>query len=435
MITVQLNNNPVQIAPEGKTLLQVLRDDLHLNGAKLGCGEGECGACTVLVNGRPVCSCLQAVETLEGATIITVEALAQTAHGSEICSALARAGGVQCGFCTPGIVMAWAGRHPSDTPDDALEGNLCRCTGYVKIRKALEQTGSFRLGEDPVAGKPLLSLQEGLALLAQDSELVPIAGGTDLVVRAGHNLGALRLFPLERLDAPKLHQIFWEGRNLVIGALMRWQDILHDPVIAHAVPILRDVAYGVGSPQVRNAATIGGNVATASPAGDGLPALVALQARVRLIHRDGTREMPVAQFIKGVGRTQRKVGEVIAGFIIPEKCLGQPQKFTKVGPRKAQAISKLSLATVSVPDDPAGISFVFGAVGPVPMTCPEAHERLSSGVRDESQLRSVAELAMNEITPIDDMRSTAAYRRRVAGNLLMRDFREIFASVSYKCDE
>lgn len=427
MITFQLNGTPVQIADQGRTLLQVLRDDLHLSGAKLGCGEGECGACTVLMNGRPVCSCLVAAEALEGAAVTTIEALAETPDGSEICSALARTGGVQCGFCTPGIVIAWAGRHPDDTPDDALEGNLCRCTGYVKIRSALEQTGRLPSSKGVISGKVDLSLKDALAYLAENPDLIPLAGGTDIVVRVAHDLQSLRLFPLARLDAPELHQVFREGDTLVIGALMRWQDILHDPVIAQTVPILRDVAYGVGSPQIRNVATIGGNVATASPAGDSLPALVALQARVRLIHRNGTREMPVAEFITGVGRTKRKTGELIAGFIIPAKCLGQPQKFTKVGPRKAQAISKLSLATVKVPDDPAGISFAFGAVGPIPMTCPKAHHALASWVWDEDHLRSATELAMSEITPIDDMRSTASYRRRVAGNLLMRHCRELLA--------
>lgn len=426
MITFQLNGATVQIADQGRTLLQVLRDDLHLRGAKLGCGEGECGACTVLVNERPVCSCLVATETLEGAAVTTIEALAQTPDGSEICSALARTGGVQCGFCTPGIVMAWAGRHPDDTPDDALEGNLCRCTGYVKIRSALEQADSLPPNKATISDKADLSLKDALACLAENPDLIPVAGGTDLVVRAGHNLASLRLFPLARLNAPELHRIFREGDTLVIGALMRWQDILHHPVIAQTVPILRDVAYGVGSPQIRNAATIGGNVATASPAGDSLPALVALQARIRLIHRDSTREMPVAEFITGPGRTRRKSGELIAGFIIPAKCMGQPQKFTKVGPRKAQAISKLSLATVKVPDDPAGISFAFGAVGPIPMTCLKAHHALASRVWDKDHLRSAVELAMSEITPIDDMRSTASYRKHVAANLLMRHCRELF---------
>lgn len=434
MITFQLNGVPVQIVHEGKTLLQVLRDDLHLTGAKHGCGEGECGACTVMVDGRPVCSCLVAAETLQGATVTTIEALARTRDGAEICSALARTGGVQCGFCTPGIVMAWAGRHRDDAPDDALEGNLCRCTGYVKIRAALEQVTCLPPHRGTVSAKADLSLQDGLARLAQDPELVPIAGGTDLVVRAGHDLGSHRLFSLERLDAPELHQVFWEDGNLVIGALMRWQDILHNPVIARFVPILSDVAHGVGSPQVRNAATIGGNVATASPAGDGLPALVALQARIRLIHRDGCREMPLAAFITGAGRTQRRAGELIAGFVIPAKCLDQPQLFTKVGPRRAQAISKLSLATVRVPDDPAGISFAFGAVGPVPMTCPKAHASLASGARDKAHLNAVTALAMSEITPIDDMRSTAAYRRRVAGNLLMRHCRVLFSPAAGRGD-
>ena len=105
MITFQLNGKPVQIAHAGKTLLQVLRDDFHLTGAKLGCGEGECGACTVLVDGRPVCSCLQAAETLQGAAITTIEALAQTPEGSEICSALARKGGVQRGNLTEGLYI------------------------------------------------------------------------------------------------------------------------------------------------------------------------------------------------------------------------------------------------------------------------------------------------------------------------------------------
>lgn len=296
----------------------------------------------------------------------------------------------------------------------------------MKIRSALEQTGCFSKNTETDPARANLSLKDGLARLADNPELIPIAGGTDLVVRAGPALGSLRLFPLERLNVPELHQVRREKGNLVIGALMRWQDILHDPVIARLVPILRDVAYGVGSPQVRNAATLGGNVATASPAGDSLPALAALQARVLLLHRDGSRELPVTEFLTGAGRTQRNTGELIAALIIPEKCLGQKQKFTKVGPRRAQAISKLSLASVLLPDDPAGISFAFGAVGPVPATCPRAHESLASGRRDEKHMKSAAELAMSEITPIDDMRSTAAYRRQVAGNLLLRHCRELF---------
>ncbi|AHI24736.1 hypothetical protein BGC31_07300 [Komagataeibacter xylinus] len=163
-------------------------------------------------------------------------------------------------------------------------------------------------------------------------------------------------------------------------------------------------------------------------------ALVALEARARLIHYDGRREMPVAAFIMGAGRTQRRAGELIACFVIPAKCLGQPQAFTKVGPRRVQAISKLSLATVRVPDDPAGISFAFGAVGPVPMTCPQAHHSLASGAQDKAHLNSVAELAMSEIMPIDDMRSTAAYRRRVTGNLLMRHGWAFFSHATCRGD-
>lgn len=424
MTMLTVNGQRHRVADAGhRTLLDVLRDDLRLKGAKLGCGEGECGACTVQVDGRAVCSCLQLAAAAAGREVTTVEAFCETGHGAAIAEALVTAGAVQCGFCTPGFVMAAAGNCGPKRQghlEAALEGNLCRCTGYAKIRRALSQLAFVALPATPLR-RGDLSLEAAVTTLAKDPELVPIAGGTDLLVSCEHDLGGRQFFDLNRIGDPAMSEIRETAGGLSIGALVTWSRIAADAKVAAHVPMLAMVARTIGGAQIRNAGTIGGNLATASPAGDGLPALSALDATVVVAGARGRRMLPVDRFLLGAGTTDLEPGELIVSIWIRRADRNVFQYFRKVGPRRAQAISKVSLAVVGErgQEVPRGLTISFGAVGPVPMRCRRTAELLMSGPLTP-ELRKRAEMMVkSEIAPIDDHRSTREYRNRVAAGLLM----------------
>lgn len=407
------------------TLLEALRNDFGLTGTKLACGEGECGACTVLVDGRPICACLQLASSVEGRDVRTAEYLNETELGHQVVDALVNAGAVQCGFCTPGILVSAVAHLRSDTPkrlEAALEGNLCRCTGYIKIREALASVREQpdRLGE--ATGPRDSSLSQALAQLAKQPDLVPISGGTDLLVKYEHDLDRMRFLDLTKLDDPGLRSISHSEGELKIGALVTWNDLLRSEVIVREMPLLAATSREIASEQIRNMGTIGGNIVTASPAGDGLVALNALGAEVVIRHQDYQRTVPLEEFVTGPGKTSLRPGELITmiRIALPSRGSDMRQFFRKVGPRKAQSISKVSLGLISKSERGtiSELRFCFGAVGPKPMLCPETTRFLVGREATRETLERARELLMTEISPIDDHRSTAAYRREVAARLL-----------------
>lgn len=424
MTILHVNGSLHQIADGNRTLLEVLRGDLGLKGAKLGCGEGECGACTVLLDGKPTCSCLILATTTEGRHIHTIEQVADTAIGREVIDALTAAGAVQCGFCTPGIVVAATGQLLSGLPrglDAALEGNLCRCTGYAKIRQALESVAPTH--ETGHCGREWrnIPLIHALERLACEPDLIPIAGGTDLLVRHEHDIANRRFLEISRIEDPDLRSIRLTAGNVVIGGLATWSDILNNALVVEYLPLLAEVATNVASEQIRNMGTLAGNLVTASPAGDGIVALNSLDARLEISHRSRSRTVAVGDFVVGPGRTMLEPGELITGISIPTfSDRNYRQFFRKVGPRRAQAISKVSLGLVirserKVIDD---LRICFGAVGPKPMTCPETTNFLVGKRIDDHNLRLAGQMLMREISPINDYRSSEQYRREVAKRLL-----------------
>ena len=421
MTTLTVNGREHEIVPAGRTLLEILRDDLGLKGAKLGCGEGECGACTVLLDGQAVCACLLTADQAEGRTVLTVEAVAKTALGREITQALTETGAVQCGFCTPGFVMAATAHFSTSRQEDldtALEGNLCRCTGYTKIRQALAGVPPHR-GRKP---KPVsrISLETAIAGLADDPDLIPIAGGTDLLVKWEHKLDEQRFLDLTRVGDEELNGISPESAGISIGALVTWSRILTDRRVAKTVPILAAVARELGGTQIRNAATIGGNLVTASPAGDSLPALCALHARLNIVSSKGRRTLTANDFLVGPGQTTLEKGELVTSIFIPEDRFGLTQSFRKVGPRRAQSIAKLSLALIGKKHGGrwTDLSMAFGAVGPVPMRCPDTTALLVGSELSPDLYPEVARTLKREIAPITDHRSTREYRHKIAGRIL-----------------
>jgi CO/xanthine dehydrogenase FAD-binding subunit len=251
------------------------------------------------------------------------------------------------------------------------------------------------------------SLADALKMLRDDGPLVPLAGCTDLYVSL--NFGTLkesRFLDLWRLE--RLRTIEIRGELLSIGALATHSDLIRSPVVQRRLPMLAAASREIGGVQIQNRGTIGGNVANASPAGDTLPVLAAADAVVVLASAGGTRRVPFNGFYTGYRQTVRRADELIVALEVP--AVRGRQCFRKVGTRAAQAISKVVLATV-VGDAPR---VALGSVAPIVIraTRTEAVLRAGSSI-DEAQATLI-----DEISPIDDIRSTAEYRRRVAANLL-----------------
>jgi CO/xanthine dehydrogenase FAD-binding subunit len=267
-----------------------------------------------------------------------------------------------------------------------------------------------------VSGLSLLqpkSLAEALRLLRDEGPLVPIAGCTDVYV--GLHFGtvpARRFLDLHALD--DLRGIRRLGEALVIGALATYTDLIRSPLVRRRLPILVEASRQVGSPQIQNRGTLGGNIANASPAGDTLPVLAVAEAMVVLVRADGERRVPFGSFYTGYRGTVMLPDELIAAVEVPR--VEGRQWFRKVGTRAAQAISKVVVAAVRAPHP----RIALGSVAPTVVRVPRTEALLADG-------GSVAEaqaVLMDEIAPIDDLRSTAAYRRRVSANLLAQFWSE-----------
>ncbi|PYR04548.1 MAG: hypothetical protein DMF99_31295 [Acidobacteria bacterium] len=259
------------------------------------------------------------------------------------------------------------------------------------------------------------SLEDALAMLRDEPTLTPLAGCTDLYVAL--NFGTLkdtRFLDLWRLD--RLRKIELRGGALSIGALATFTDLIRSTLVRKRLPMLAAAAREVGGVQIQNRGTIGGNVANASPAGDTLPVLAAADAVVVLQQAGGIRRVPFDGFYTGYRQTVRRPGELIVGIEIPP--VRGRQFFRKVGTRAAQAISKIVMAGILGPATGSGRTarIALGSVAPTVVRVPRTEAALASGASIEAVQRTL----MEEIAPIDDLRSTAEYRRRVAANLLAR---------------
>ena len=312
-------------APPMKRLLDVLREDLHLTGTKEGCGEGECGSCSVRMNGELVNSCLVPVLQAEGADIQTVEGLALDGELHPLQKAFLEHGGAQCGICTPGMLMAAAqllaqNPHPGIVEiREALAGNLCRCTGFIRIFESVaaavapenagrppnQQTARCAIHarrrlmrgnsatHDLVAPGELGAVLELLA--AEPGVWTPIAGGTELMVAfAAGRLTAPKLVNLWGI--PDLRAIEVTQQSIVIGAAATFLDLRRHAVIASDLPLLAKAASWIGSVANQGRATLGGNLVNGSPAADSSPALLAYDAEIEFISVRGRRRVPYSEF-------------------------------------------------------------------------------------------------------------------------------------------
>ncbi|HEY7510990.1 MAG TPA: FAD binding domain-containing protein [Vicinamibacteria bacterium] len=438
-VAFTLNRRPVSLrVPSDRRLLDVLREDLRLTGAKEGCGKGECGACTVLLDGQPVDSCLVMACQADGAALETIEGLGEGGRLDPVQDAFVEEGGVQCGICIPGMVLAARAlldrdpRPDEDAIREGLAGNLCRCTGYVKIFAAVTraaQAGARRPaapgspGASPASHRPR-SLEAALELLAMHGgERRPLAGGTDVLVRARDGL-VDRAALLDLTAVPELKGIEERGDHLWIGAAATHTEILRSAAVARHAPALPQACAVIGGPQIRNRGTLGGNLANASPAADTVPALFVADAVVELVSLSDRREVEIARFFTGPRQTVLAPDELILGVRVPRRPHVRGA-FLRLGQRRAQAISKVSVAVAMTFRDgkPDWARVALGAVAPTVIRAPRAEAALLSGGWEG--LRLARDAVRAEARPIDDLRSTREYRREMAGVLLERAVRRL----------
>lgn len=434
----------VDTAATHTTLLDVLRER-GLTGAKEGCAEGECGACTVVLVAnvaghtayRAVNSCLMLLPMAAGHDITTVEALTRDGQLADAQRAMAAAGGSQCGYCTPGFVMSLFAEQYRPTRSgpcdvEALAGNLCRCTGYRPIRDAALSVGRpsderflQRLTE-PAPTLDALTIDgfsrpttvaDCVAILERDPSAKLVAGGTDVVVES--NLRATRWAHLVSLEAiDELHIFDESASRLRIGAAMPLADI--ERRWQSAPPVVHDWLTLFASPPIRNRATLGGNLATASPIGDAAPLLLALDARVEVAGSRGRRTMPLSEFFLDYRRTALGRGEILVAIEVP-KPLPAVVRFYKVAKRRADDISTVAAAMALDRDGAGRISsarFAFGGVAATPIRLVEAERAIAGATWDAAAVERVDAIIQHTLRPMSDHRGSAAYRLQVSQRLV-----------------
>jgi carbon-monoxide dehydrogenase small subunit/xanthine dehydrogenase small subunit len=452
-----VNGLPVTVETSPlRSLLSILREDLGLSGTKEGCSEGECGACAVHLDGELVKSCMVPACQLWGRSVVTIEGVsAQGPTGLQ--DAFLEEGAVQCGFCTPGFVMASEyilRNHPS--PDEeairkGLAGNLCRCTGYASLVRGVQRAvmGGYTPREIPLSPssseisreipqeyrKSLekegvflpRTLEEALIILENSGEeLLPVAGGTDIlpdmvkkVRKPPEKVMNLRgIAELEKLE-------YREASGMLeIGAGVTFARIREHPLVKQHLPALHEMAAGVGAVGIQNMATLGGNLMSASAAGDAAPLLLALDAEVVFVSSRGERVLPLKDLYQGYRETVRQASELLYKVRIPSRLFGTPQKFFKVGTRKALTISRLSLGCSVVQEAPGVFSRVrlaVGSVTPWPVLLPKASELLENRPLSTEDVKRAAEILAGEVVP----RKDTAYRQSMISNLICRFFAEL----------
>ena len=439
-IRFTLNGRPVDVAGLSPmtTLLDWLRDHRGLRGTKEGCAEGDCGACTVVLeraDGRheAMNACIAMLGQMDGQSIRTVEGLLGTDGAPHpVQRVFAEADATQCGFCTPGFVMtayafAAGGEPPElETIHDALAGNLCRCTGYRPIVDAMKKVSG--VATEPAAlsearaTSPAFdgtffaprTLTDLVALRARHPDALLLAGGTDLGLLASRARKPPKAV-IHVAHVPELNVIDAGEKHLTFGAAVTYARAM--PVLVEAFPALRPYIARLGSRQIRTMGTIGGNLGNASPIGDMPPVLLALETMVRLVSRRGVRELALEEFFVGYRKTALAPDEVIQSFTVPR--LRQDEHFycDKVSKRRDQDISTVASAyRVRIKNGRMeDARLAFGGMAATPKRATHAEAALLKDGFDAAR----AALAQ-DFQPLDDWRGTAAYRLQVAANLLRR---------------
>lgn len=446
--------------PPGTVLLDFIRYHQHLMGTKIGCREGDCGACTVLVGElnnnelqyRSMTCCLMPIGNAHGKHIVTIEGI-NTAAGNllnPIQQAMSDEGATQCGFCTPGFVMSLAGFCLSNKEANnkngiaAIDGNICRCTGYKSIERATSKVVELmkeRNGEpvttfaakQKVVPEYFTTIKTRLQTLLNGQLPTPdsglpthLGGGTDLYVQKHDEMTntAIRFL----FDHPELNGIRQEGNKCIIGPSATVSDLKNSAIIQKAFPAFDQYAKLISSTPIRNMATIAGNFINASPIGDFTIFFLALDVQICLTDGKIKRDLPLRKLYKGYKTLDKKPQEYIEQiwFELPGK--NTLFHFEKVSKRThldiASVNSAISITLNGNKIESAAIS--AGGVGPVPMYLQKASAFLKGKSITEDIVHELIEIAQTEISPISDARGTKEYKRLLLGQLIKAHFITLF---------
>jgi len=416
-------------------LLEVLRNELGLTGTKCGCKEGECGACAVLINNRLVNSCLVAMGSLSEKHILTIEGYSKTERFAALDKAYASVSAVQCGFCIPGMMIASESilaANPTPTKDEirtGISGNLCRCTGYNAIVKAVEIAAKdysnakadvkcppeYEAGNAKRPDFAPVSLKEALQL-RKSTSLVPYSGGTDLMVPAAcHESDFLYLN-----NVHEMRQITCDDVFIRIGAACTFTEILENPLTPS---ILKDACKQIAAPAIRNVGTPGGNIANGSAKADSALIFMVTDSTLRLASADSERTLPIKEFYLGKGKTALADDELIVEILMPKKGIDN-YYYKKVGARNALAISRTSFAGILDVSDGIIVdcATAFGAVTDVIIRNNEIDDILIGKTLEEARgLKNEYLNAYDEAIQPRRGRVGIEYRKDICMNLL-QDF-------------
>ena len=429
---ITFNGNP------SERLLDVLRYELKLTGTKCGCKEGECGACSVLINSRLVNSCLVAMGSLVDSDVITIEGYSKTERFEALNKAYASVSAVQCGFCIPGMIMASESvlaANPNPTEEEirtGISGNICRCTGYHSIVKAIDiaagtipgtgnadidlsQSRTRKIEQPEFAPK---TLKEALDL-RKNTSLTPYSGGTDLMVSSA-------CCDSEYLFINNVHemqQITTDDDHIRLGAACTFTEIIENSLTP---ALLREACMQIAAPAIRNAGTPGGNIANGSAKADSALIFMVTDSKLRIASADNERILPIKDFYLGGGKTSLSPDELIVEILMPKSNFDN-YYYKKVGARKALAISRTSFAGIL--DVENGVikncATAFGAVIDVIIRYNDIDKMLlGKTIKEAQDIKDTYLAAYDAAIEPRRGRVSIEYRKDICMNLL-RDFLEV----------
>jgi xanthine dehydrogenase small subunit len=468
-LLIHVNGVPHRVsgAQAFQSLSNFLRYELSLIGTKVVCSEGDCGSCTMLIGRaedgkivyRPVTSCIQFLYQVDGTHVITIEGLKYGDALNPVQEAMVRCHGAQCGFCTPGFVVSMCGAFDrGETEKDslraALVGNLCRCTGYESIVRAgmeVDRAALKRIDDlypptplveamSAAQREPVLIDADGKAFFkptaiadatefkANNPACVIVAGGTDVGVQVNKCTRDPQVM-MSLAGLAELREIARDGGVLTVGACATLMELQR--ATADYCPELAAMLRRHGSPLIRNAGTLAGNIANGSPIGDAMPALFVLGAEIDLAGRGGTtRRVDINDFYTGYRANVMRPDELIARVHSPLPSPGEIFKLYKVSKRFDLDISSFTAAFYATLREGGVIDRIriaYGGVGPVILRLPKTEAFLTGQPLNEDTMAAAGELARTEITPISDVRGSADFRFQLGENIVRRFHAEVVA--------
>ena len=448
------------------SLSDYVRCKLRMTGTKVVCSEGDCGSCTVLCGRRyddrlqyqAVLSCIQFVYQLDGCHVVTIEGLHLNESQTALQKSMVRCHGSQCGFCTPGFVVAMTGLLEQQTDLDisqwreGLTGNLCRCTGYTPILEAgrtmdvaahrhMEQlypshnvvddarrhaTDCIAIQTEGAHRRQLFSpttVCECVQLYAEHPDAKLVAGGTDVGVQVNKGLIAPDVvIELNRID--ELTSIQVDDDFLVMGSRASWTKVMQR--CQDLLPELARILSVFGSPQIRHVGTVGGNIINASPIADSLPFLLIAGAELEMAGPDGPRCVPMNEFYTGYKQLDKRRSELLVRVRVPLPRPHQTVRLYRVARRRDLDFATFT-AGILMERDNAVIRhtrIALGAVGPTVLRARQTESYLTGKRFQEETMRAAGEIAVSEISPISDVRGSAEYRYQLTKNTFLKFYHE-----------